>query len=67
LLEGKQRGVVALGWINVVGSSIARETDAGVYLRVGPKRVAPPKAFLGQMMVERAVWRRSSPAAIPLG
>jgi glucosamine--fructose-6-phosphate aminotransferase (isomerizing) len=52
LQEGKQRGALALGIVNVVGSSIARETDAGVYLRVGPEiGVASTKAFLGQMMV----------------
>jgi glutamine---fructose-6-phosphate transaminase (isomerizing) len=38
--------------VNVVGSSIARETDAGVYLRVGPEiGVASTKAFTGQVMV----------------
>jgi len=50
--EAKQRGALALGAVNVVGSSIARETDAGVYLRVGPEiGVASTKAFLGQVMV----------------
>jgi glutamine---fructose-6-phosphate transaminase (isomerizing) len=52
LQEGKQRGALALGMVNVVGSTIARETDAGVYLRVGPEiGVASTKAFVGQMMV----------------
>ncbi|HWB19606.1 MAG TPA: glutamine--fructose-6-phosphate transaminase (isomerizing), partial [Phycisphaerales bacterium] len=52
LREGKQRGALALGVVNVVGSSVARETDAGVYLRVGPEiGVASTKAFLGQVMV----------------
>ncbi len=52
LQEAKQRGALALGLVNVVGSSIARETDAGVYLRVGPEiGVASTKAFLGQVMV----------------
>ena len=50
--EAKQRGALALGLVNVVGSTIARETDAGVYLRVGPEiGVASTKAFLGQVMV----------------
>ncbi len=50
--EGRQRGALALGIVNVVGSSVARETDAGVYLRVGPEiGVASTKAFLGQVMV----------------
>jgi glutamine---fructose-6-phosphate transaminase (isomerizing) len=52
LQEGKSRGALALGLVNVVGSTIARETDAGVYLRVGPEiGVASTKAFLGQVMV----------------
>ncbi len=52
LQEAKQRGALALGVVNVVGSSISRETDAGVYLRVGPEiGVASTKAFLGQVMV----------------
>jgi len=51
LQEAKQRGALALGVVNVVGSSIARETDAGVYLRVGPEiGVASTKAFTGQIM-----------------
>ena len=52
LQEGKQRGALTLGLVNVVGSSVARETDAGVYLRVGPEiGVASTKAFLGHLMV----------------
>ncbi len=52
LREAKERGALALGVVNVVGSSIARETDAGVYLRVGPEiGVASTKAFTGQVMV----------------
>ncbi len=52
LHEAKDRGALALGVINVVGSSIARETDAGVYLRVGPEiGVASTKAFTGQVSV----------------
>ena len=52
LKEAKQRGALTLGLVNVVGSSIARETDAGVYLRVGPEiGVASTKAFIGQVMV----------------
>jgi glucosamine--fructose-6-phosphate aminotransferase (isomerizing) len=52
LLEAKVRGALALGVINAVGSSIARETDAGVYLRVGPEiGVASTKAFTGQVLV----------------
>ena len=52
LKEGKQRGALTLGLVNVVGSTVSRETDAGVYLRVGPEiGVASTKAFLGQIMV----------------
>ncbi len=52
LMEAKERGALALGVVNVVGSTIARETDAGVYLRVGPEiGVASTKAFTGQVAV----------------
>ncbi len=50
LTEAKDKGALALGVVNVVGSSISRETDAGVYLRVGPEiGVASTKAFTGQV------------------
>ena len=52
LREAKERGALAVGAVNVVGSSIARETDCGVYLHVGPEiGVASTKAFVGQVMV----------------
>ncbi|HYF14714.1 MAG TPA: glutamine--fructose-6-phosphate transaminase (isomerizing) [Phycisphaerales bacterium] len=52
LHEARDRGALALGVINVVGSTMARETDAGVYLRVGPEiGVASTKAFTGQVAV----------------
>ncbi len=52
LLEAKERGALALGVINAVGSSIPRETDAGVYLRAGPEiGVASTKAFTAQVAV----------------
>ena len=35
--QAKERGATVLGVVNVVGSTIARMTDAGVYLRVGPE------------------------------
>ncbi len=48
----KERGSLALGIVNVVGSTIARTTDAGVYLRVGPEiGVASTKAFTAQVAV----------------
>jgi glucosamine--fructose-6-phosphate aminotransferase (isomerizing) len=52
LREAKDRGAMALGIVNAVGSTIARETDAGVYLHVGPEiGVASTKAFVGQLTV----------------
>lgn len=52
LEEAKDKGALALGVVNAVGSSIARNTDAGVYLRVGPEiGVASTKAFTGQVAV----------------
>ena len=52
LREARERGAMALGVVNVVGSSMARETDAGVYLHVGPEiGVASTKAFVGQVAV----------------
>jgi glucosamine--fructose-6-phosphate aminotransferase (isomerizing) len=48
----KERGALVLGIVNVVGSTIARTTDAGVYLRVGPEiGVASTKAFTAQVAV----------------
>jgi glucosamine--fructose-6-phosphate aminotransferase (isomerizing) len=50
LREAREKGALALGIVNVVGSTIARETDAGVYLHVGPEiGVASTKAFVGQV------------------
>lgn len=52
LTEAKERGAIALGVVNSVGSTIARETDAGVYLHVGPEiGVASTKAFVGQVAI----------------
>jgi glucosamine--fructose-6-phosphate aminotransferase (isomerizing) len=46
------RGALTLGIVNVVGSSIARETQAGVYIHVGPEiGVASTKAFTGHLTV----------------
>jgi len=48
--EGKKRGALTLGIVNTVGSTIARETDAGVYNHAGPEiSVASTKAFLSQL------------------
>ena len=51
LREAKQRGARTMGIVNVVGSTIARETDFGVYLHVGPEiGVASTKAFTSQII-----------------
>ncbi len=48
----KEKGVLTIGIVNTVGSTIARETDAGVYLHIGPEiGVASTKAFTGQVTV----------------
>jgi glucosamine--fructose-6-phosphate aminotransferase (isomerizing) len=48
----KSRGATALGIVNVVGSTIARESDAGVYIHAGPEiGVASTKAFTSQLVV----------------
>ncbi len=50
--QAKERGATVLGLVNVVGSSIARTTDAGIYLHAGPEiGVASTKAFTAQVAV----------------
>ncbi len=50
LREAKARGALSLGICNVVGSTLARETDAGVYTHAGPEiGVASTKAFTTQV------------------
>ncbi len=50
LREGKRKGALVLGVVNAVGSTIARETDAGVYIHAGPEiGVASTKAFTSQV------------------
>jgi glucosamine--fructose-6-phosphate aminotransferase (isomerizing) len=52
LREARRKGATCLGICNVVGSSIARETDGGVYIHAGPEiGVASTKAFTSQIMV----------------
>jgi glucosamine--fructose-6-phosphate aminotransferase (isomerizing) len=52
LREAKRKGATVLGICNVVGSTIARETDGGVYIHAGPEiGVASTKAFTSQMTV----------------
>ena len=48
--ESKRKGSLSLGLVNVVGSSISRETDAGVYIRSGSEiGVAATKTFVSQL------------------
>lgn len=50
--EAKRKGALVLGVCNVVGSSIARESEAGVYIHAGPEiGVASTKAFTSQLVV----------------
>lgn len=48
----KDNKAMCFGIVNVVGSSIARESDTGIYIHVGPEiGVASTKAFTGQVTV----------------
>ncbi len=48
--EAKRRGARTIGIVNVVGSSIAREVEGGIYLHAGPEvGVASTKAFTSQL------------------
>jgi len=50
--EAKRKGVLTLGIVNVVGSSIAREVEAGIYNHAGPEiAVASTKAFISQLTI----------------
>ncbi len=50
--EAKEKGALTIGIVNVVGSSISRETDAGVYCHAGPEiSVASTKAFTSQLAI----------------
>jgi glucosamine--fructose-6-phosphate aminotransferase (isomerizing) len=52
LREAKSKGILSLGIVNSVGSSIARDTDAGVYQHAGPEiGVASTKAFISQVTI----------------
>jgi glucosamine--fructose-6-phosphate aminotransferase (isomerizing) len=52
LREAKRKGATVVGLVNVVGSSIARESDGGVYIHAGPEiGVASTKAFTSQLVV----------------
>ncbi len=48
--EAKRKGALTIGIVNAVGSTIARETDAGIYNHAGPEiGVASTKAFISQL------------------
>jgi len=50
--EARRKGALVLGLVNVVGSTIAKETDAGVYNHAGPEiGVASTKVFLSQCII----------------
>jgi len=50
--EARRRGAKVLGLTNVVGSTIARETDCGIYIHAGPEiGVASTKAFTSQVTI----------------
>jgi glucosamine--fructose-6-phosphate aminotransferase (isomerizing) len=52
LREAKRRGHKALAIINVVGSTIARESDGGIYMHAGPEiGVASTKAFISTLTI----------------
>ncbi len=52
LRQAKHDGIPTFGIVNVVGSTIAREADAGVYIHAGPEiGVASTKAFTSQLVV----------------
>ena len=52
LREARRRGALTLGICNVVGSTLSRETDAGVFTHAGPEiGVASTKAFTTQVVV----------------
>ena len=50
--KAKEQGALIFGIVNVVGSSIARQSDGGAYTHAGPEiGVASTKAFTGQLVV----------------
>jgi glucosamine--fructose-6-phosphate aminotransferase (isomerizing) len=50
LREAKRRGALTFGIVNVVGSTLAREVDSGMYIHAGPEMaVASTKAYVGML------------------
>lgn len=67
--EAKHRGLLTLGVVNVVGSTIARTVDAGVYTHAGPEiGVASTKAYIAQLtaFVLIALWLGKERGASPV-
>jgi len=71
LRKGRESGAKTLGLINVVGSTIAREVDSGIYLHAGPEiGVASTKAFVCQvtaLLLLSLYFRQLSGGHIPAG
>jgi len=52
IYEAKKKNAKTLGIVNVVGSTITREVDSGIYLHAGPETgVASTKAFTSQVVI----------------
>src|SRR5207249_7654854 len=52
LREARRKGIKVLGIVNNVASTIARETDGGIYIHAGPEiGVAATKSFTSQVAV----------------
>jgi glutamine---fructose-6-phosphate transaminase (isomerizing) len=52
ICKAKEHGLLTLGVVNTVGSTITRETNAGVYNHAGPEvSVASTKAFISQLII----------------
>ncbi|MDJ0839259.1 MAG: glutamine--fructose-6-phosphate transaminase (isomerizing) [Acidobacteriota bacterium] len=50
--EARRKGALTIGLVNVVGSTIARETECGVYCHAGPEiGVASTKIFVSQLVI----------------
>ena len=50
--EAQRKGAITIGLVNVVGSTISRETDCGVYCHAGPEiGVASSKIFVSQLVI----------------
>ena len=52
LYEAKEKEILTLGIVNAIGSTVSRETDAGVYQHIGPEvAVASTKSFVSQVAI----------------